>query len=216
MRVLRLRMGDDLVLFNGDGGEFVASIREMSRSAVRVRVGARRECPVESPLKIELIQGVSRGERMDIVVQKATELGVSRITPVITAHSVVRLEGDKKEKRAAHWTKIAQSACEQCGRGVVPPVDAPQTFSSWIAGLGAGPGGRIVLHPGAKSALPALPPLSERVLLLIGPEGGLSDAEVGQAGAAGFTPCALGPRILRTETAAIAAIAILQSRDGDL
>jgi 16S rRNA (uracil1498-N3)-methyltransferase len=215
-RVLRLRAGDEVLLFNGDGGEFVAVISEVSRSAVRLHIGNRRERIVESPLKINLAQGVSRGERMDIVVQKATELGVFRITPVMTAHSVVRLAGDKGEKRAAHWTKIAQSACEQCGRAVVPLVDAPRSFNGWIEGLTPGDGERLVLHPNAGTALSGLRHLPERVGLLIGPEGGLSGAELDQATAAGFTACSLGPRILRTETAAIAAIAILQSRYGDL
>jgi len=215
-RVLRLRVGDEVLLFNGDGCEFVAVISEVSRSAVKLRVRDRRERIVESPLKINLVQGVSRGERMDIVVQKATELGVFRITPVMTAHSVVRLDGDKGEKRAAHWAKVAQSACEQCGRAVVPLVDAPQSFDSWIEGLMPRDSERVVLHPGAGTALSGLRHLPERMELLIGPEGGLSDAEVDQATAAGFTPCSLGPRILRTETAAIAAIAILQSRYGDL
>lgn len=215
-RVLRLRVGDEVLLFNGDGGEFVAVISAVSKSGVRLRVRNRRERIVESPLKINLVQGVSRGERMDIVVQKTTELGVFRITPVISAHSVVRFDGDKSEKRAAHWTKVAQSACEQCGRSVVPPVDVPQSFNRWIEGLMPGASERIVLHPGAGTALSGLRHLPERVELLIGPEGGLSDAEVDQATAAGFTPCSLGPRILRTETAAIAAIAILQSRYGDL
>jgi 16S rRNA (uracil1498-N3)-methyltransferase len=215
-RVRRLHVGDEVVLFNGTGCEFVAAVSEVSRSAVKLRVGKRRERVVESPLKISLVQGVSRGERMDIVVQKATELGVFRITPVMTAHSVVRLDGNKSEKRAAHWTKIARSACEQCGRTIVPLVATPQSFDRWMAGLPPGDSRRIVLHPGIGTALAGLRHLPERVELLIGPEGGLSDAEVDQATAAGFTRCSLGPRILRTETAAIAAIAILQNLYGDL
>jgi 16S rRNA (uracil1498-N3)-methyltransferase len=215
-RVLRLRVGNEVVLFNGDGSEFVAVITEVSRSAVRVQVRTRRERDQESPLRIHLVQGVSRGERMDIVVQKATELGVHRVTPIMTAHSVLRLDVDKGRRRMAHWTKIAQGACEQCGRNVVPLVDAPQTFDSWIAGSTGGDGKRIVFHPDAGTTLAGFPHLPERVELLIGPEGGLSGAEVDQASAAGFTPCSLGPRILRTETAAIAAVAILQSHYGDL
>jgi 16S rRNA (uracil1498-N3)-methyltransferase len=215
-RVLRLRVGDEVVLFNGTGGEFVAVISEVSRSAVKLRIRNRRERSVESPLKINLVQGVSRGERMDIVVQKATELGVFRITPIVTAHSVVRLQGDKSGKRATHWTKVAQSACEQCGRTIVPFVDAPRSFNSWMADSMPVDGKRVVLQPGAGTRLSDLRLLPEHVELLIGPEGGLSDAEVDQAMVAGFTRCSLGPRILRTETAAVAAIAILQSRYGDL
>jgi len=215
-RVLRLRIGDEVLLFNGDGGEFGAVITDVSRSAVKLHVGSRRERVVESPLKVNLVQGVSRGERMDIVVQKATELGVFRITPVMSARSVVRLDGDKRDKRAAHWTKIAQGACEQCGRTVVPLVEPPRSFKSWIEGLMPGDSERLVLHPGTGASLSGLRHLPQSVQLLIGPEGGLSAAELDQATAAGFTACTLGPRILRTETAAIAAIAILQSCYGDL
>jgi len=215
-RVLRLRVGDELVLFNGDGNEFIAIVREVSKSAVTLSIGRRREHGVESPLNINLVQGVSRGERMDIVVQKATELGVSHITPVTTARSVVRLDGDKGEKRAAHWTRVAQSACEQCGRNVVPLVDVPRPFSRWIERPAQDGSRRVVLHPGTATPLSGLSQPAARVELLIGPEGGLSTAEMEQAMAAGFTPCSLGPRILRTETAALAAIAILQSRYGDL
>jgi 16S rRNA (uracil1498-N3)-methyltransferase len=215
-RVLRLRVGDELVLFNGDGDEFIAIVREVSKSAVTLSVGHRRKHGVESPLKINLVQGISRGDRMDTVVQKATELGVAHITPVRTARSVVRLDGDKSEKRAAHWTRVAQSACEQCGRNIVPLVDAPRPFSRWIERPAQDDSRRVVLHPGTGALLSGLSQPTPRVELLIGPEGGLSTAEMEQAMAAGFTRCSLGPRILRTETAAIAAIAILQSRYGDL
>jgi 16S rRNA (uracil1498-N3)-methyltransferase len=214
-RVLRLRVGDEVVLFNGCGGEFIAVISEVSRAGVLVHVRDQREHEVESPLVIRLIQGVSRGERMDIVMQKATELGVRRITPVVTAHSVVRLDGDKGEKRQAHWMRIAQSACEQCGRNVVPVIDAPQSFQRWLEEPALPDSRRVVLHPLARRSL-SEPEPREHWQLLVGPEGGLSDGEVDQASAAGFTPCSLGPRVLRTETAALAAIAILQSRYGDL
>ncbi|MEX2123568.1 MAG: 16S rRNA (uracil(1498)-N(3))-methyltransferase [Woeseia sp.] len=218
-RVLRLRVGDAVVLFDGSGGEFSAAITEVAKRAVVVRVGERRERSVESPLAITLIQGISRGERMDIVVQKATELGVRRITPVMTEFSVVRLHGgndDKGEKRALHWLKVARSACEQCGRNVVPTFDAPQSFKSWLESSSSSGVPRIVLHPGATRTLGNLERIHDRIELLIGPEGGLSDAEVDQAVAAGFRACSIGPRVLRTETAAIAAIAALQARWGDL
>jgi 16S rRNA (uracil1498-N3)-methyltransferase len=214
-RVLRLRTGDELTLFNGTGGEFTAVIAEVSRRVIVLNVGARRERSVESPLEINLVQGVSRGERMDLVVQKATELGVQRITPVLTERSVVRLDGDKSERRREHWEKVAQSACEQCGRNIVPVIDEPQPFPSWLAGAGTGGAQRSVLRPGAEQRLTGLPG-SKRWQLLIGPEGGLAKAELERAIEAGFVPCALGPRVLRTETAAIAALVILQERFGDL
>ncbi|HWM29930.1 MAG TPA: 16S rRNA (uracil(1498)-N(3))-methyltransferase, partial [Woeseiaceae bacterium] len=214
-RVLRLRVGDGLVLFDGSGGEFAAAIAEVSKRGIVVRIGERREQNVESPLPIALIQGISRGERMDFVVQKATELGVHRITPLVTEFSVVRLDGGRSGKRREHWSRIAASACEQCGRNVVPAIDAPQSFSGWLESGASSAVARILLHPGAKGTLAGLERIHDRVELLIGPEGGLSDSEVMQAEAAGFSACSLGPRILRTETAALAAIAVLQARWGD-
>ena len=215
-RVLRLRVGDELSLFNGMGGEFPAVITEVSRHVMVLGVGAHRERDIESPLQINLVQGVSRGERMDLVVQKATELGVQRITPVLTERSVVRLDGDKSEKRRGHWEKVAQSACEQCGRNVVPVIDEPQSLTSWLAGAGASHVQRAVLRPGAEQTLGGLGCADKRWEVLIGPEGGLAKAELTLAMEAGFIPCALGPRVLRTETAAIAALVILQNRYGDL
>lgn len=214
--VLRLRVGDEVALFNGKGGEFAASITEASRRNVHLRVGEHREREVESPLRMHLVQGVSRGERMDLVVQKATELGVSRITPVLTGRSVVRLGGDKSVKRSAHWAKIAQGACEQCGRNVIPSIDTPQSFDGWLASATTRDAQRVVLRPGAVRTLANLAHAGREWQLLIGPEGGLSDTELEQAVSAGFVPCVLGPRVLRTETAAIAALAVLQARYGDL
>ena len=213
-RVLRLRAGDELVLFDGRGGEHAGSIAQASRSGVTVTVGERTGREAESPLAIRLIQGISRGERMDFVVQKATELGVSRITPVLTEFSVVRLDPAKAAKRAEHWSKIAQSACEQCGRNRLPEIDAPQALSAVLDSQAPGDT-RIVLQPGAGRPL-AQRPEGTRVDLLIGPEGGLSDGELAKAAAAGFVPCSLGPRILRTETAALTAVAVLQAAHGDL
>lgn len=215
-RVLRLRAANDLVLFDGNGDEYPARISHISRQGVTVSVGRRLERDVESPLEIHLAQGISRGDRMDFVVQKATELGAHRITPVITGFSVVRLDAEKAAKRALHWTKIARSACEQCGRNVVPSIDPPQALPEWLHSAKARESTRLVLHPAADKALASMDDPGERIALLIGPEGGLSDAEYEQAREAGFVACSLGPRILRTETAAVAALAALQARWGDL
>lgn len=212
-RVLRLRAGDELMLFDGNGGEHAGRVSAVSRKAVTVSVGEAREREVESPLAIRLIQGLPRGERMDFVVQKATELGVQRITPVLTEYSVVRLDAAKAEKRLEHWTRIAQGACEQCGRNRLPAIDAPQALAGVFEASGWT---RVVLHPAAAGTLSSLQIPDSRIELLIGPEGGLSDAELEQAAAAGFVPCSLGPRTLRTETAAIAGLAVLQARLGDL
>lgn len=215
-RVLRLRVGDELILFNGLGGEFSAVAAEISRQDVTVRVGKRNDRDSESPLAIDLIQGIARGERMDIVVQKATELGVRRISPVVTEFTVVRLDSGKAEKRAAHWTRIALGACEQCGRNTPPVIDVLRPLGDRIASAISKDMERLVLRPGVDRTLNSLTASVGRLELLIGPEGGLSDAEYEQAAEAGFVACSLGPRILRTETAAVAAIAVLQSKWGDL
>jgi 16S rRNA (uracil1498-N3)-methyltransferase len=215
-RVLRLRHGDAVVLFDGSGGEYDAVIAETARKHVNLTVGAHHADDRESPLAMWLLQGMSRGERMDFVVQKATELGVHRITPVLTEFSVVRLDPAKAGNRVQHWQKIAQSACEQCGRNVVPRIDGPQPLGRWLEVAAPPDAERIVLDPGAARNLASLDCRGARIELLIGPEGGLSAAECGQAAAAGFVPCSFGPRTLRTETAAIAALAVLQARLGDL
>ncbi|MGH8194008.1 MAG: 16S rRNA (uracil(1498)-N(3))-methyltransferase [Woeseiaceae bacterium] len=215
-RVLRLRTGDGLVLFDGSGGEYDAVVSETSRNGVTVVVGKHRKEDRESPLAVNLLQGISRGDRMDFVVQKATELGVHRITPVVTEFSVVRLATAKAEKRMQHWTRVAQSACEQAGRTRVPAIDTPQPLSRRLETAVPRGASRVVLHPGASMSLATLKNVVDRIELLIGPEGGLSDAEYAMAIEAGFAPCSLGPRILRTETAAIAALALLQAQAGDL
>lgn len=216
-RVLRLKAGDALTLFDGRGGEFAATVSKVSKKGVVVMTGEKSSRECESPLSIHLVQGISRGGRMDFVVQKSTELGVVRVTPVITEFSVVKLDGSKRDKRARHWTRIAQSACEQSGRNRVPVIGEPCTFDEWLKSLTAGERRlRLVLEPSAPATLAAMEAEPAAVDLLIGPEGGLSERELEQACAAGFIAIGFGPRILRTETAAIAAIGALQARWGDL
>jgi 16S rRNA (uracil1498-N3)-methyltransferase len=212
--VLRVRSADTIVVFDGRGGEYAAVVGKISRQGVQVLPGAHSPRNVESPLAIRLIQGISRGERMDLVVQKATELGVQRITPVHTAYSVVRLKGDRVEKKSGHWERIAQAACEQCGRNILPVIDAAADLGTVFAEpLG---GSRIVLDTTSGEPIGNLQRIVGAVTLLTGPEGGFNTAEIELAVRAGFVPLSLGPRILRTETAALAAIAILQSLFGDL
>ena len=216
-RVLRLRPGDELTLFDGRGGEFAATVGEVTKQRVVVRVGERSPRERESVLSIRLVQGISRGERMDVAVQKTTELGVARITPIVTEFSVVRPDRGKRESRVGHWTRIARSACEQCGRNRVPQVDVPLSFDEWLRDEGTdGASLRILLDPGAAQTLASIGEQPAGVDLLVGPEGGLSDGEREQAIEKGFIAVAMGPRILRTETAAIAAVAMLQARWGDL
>lgn len=219
-RVLRLKPGDGFTIFDGTGGEYPATVATISKSQVQINVAALDRRNAESPLAIHLLQGVSRGERMDFVVQKATELGVRHITPVLCEFSVVKLDPKRAKKRAQHWSNIVISACEQCGRNVLPHIDAPQPLRNWFGdNLVNNPDSadtRILLRPAAETPLGSIAKPGGDLTLLVGPEGGFSDAEYEQAGIAGFKAAGFGPRILRTETAAIAAIAVLQSLHGDL
>lgn len=219
-RVLRLAAGDALAVFDGRGAEHEALIESVKGGRVEVLVGARRAAATgrESPLRVTLLQALARGEKMDWVLQKATELGVARIVPVATERSVVQLDGERAGKRLAHWQGVVASACEQCGRSLLPEVLAPQALEA--AAASAPPGLRLVLSPDASlplaAALAARPEPGDGVSLLIGPEGGLTAAEIAKALRAGFVAVTLGPRVLRTETAAIAALGILQALAGDL
>jgi len=215
-RVLRLKPGDGFTVFDGRGGEYPATVTTISKTTVQISIDTIEQRDTESPLAIHLLQGVSRGERMDFVVQKATELGVQRITPVLTEFSVVKLSSDRAKKRVQHWSNISISACEQCGRNILPTIDAPQPLRNWFGdNLGAADT-RLLLRPDANLSLTTLEQTGGNITLLVGPEGGFSEAEYEQAEIAGFTAVRFGPRILRTETAAIAAIAVLQSLHGDL
>lgn len=213
-RVLRANVGDELVLFNGQGGEVEAVISHIDKKGVDVIITTVLARTVESPLTIYLAQAIARGEKMDFIVQKAVELGVNKIIPLITERCNVRLQGEREEKRVQHWQSVAISACEQSGRNIVPQVVAPLSLKEWLPTVKADR--CFVLSPHVNNPFPDedLPSLAT-VILLIGPEGGLTDSEVASAQAAGFLPLNLGPRVLRTETAGIAGIALLQYRYGD-
>jgi 16S rRNA (uracil1498-N3)-methyltransferase len=214
-RVLRLEPGAVLTIFNGEGGEYSATLAQVGK---RVQARVRSHDPVEreSPLEIILLQGVARGERMDLIVQKATELGVSRIVPVLAERSVVKLDVKQRERKRAHWQSIAISACEQCGRNRVPEVSAPAAPGDAIPALPAGSLRCLLAADGAEPLAAAVREASGSVVLLIGPEGGLADNERRFAAAHGFNAYRLGPRILRTETAGLTALAVLQALGGDL
>lgn len=217
-RVLRLGSGDALVAFNGRGGEFPATIESAQRDRVVVRLGEHLAADRESPLATTLLQGMARGEKMDQVVQKATELGVTRVIPVMTTRGNVRLDADGAARRQQHWLAVAIAACEQSGRNRVPRIDAPLSLADACASADAMLRLVLVPDPGA-AALQALlaqgGPRPGSIALLVGPEGGLDAQEIHIAQVAGFAPCTLGPRILRTETAAPAALAALQYAAGD-
>ncbi len=215
-RVLRLKPGDCVTLFDGTGPEYSASIVSLGKTRVLVSVSDEIRRDAESPLRIHLLQGISRGERMDFVVQKATELGVHRITPVMTEYSVVKLDKKRAEKRIRHWHGIAASACEQCGRNVLPALDSPIALRNWLGENQNSTGMRIILKPGAEGSLKSIQPDDSQLIALIGPEGGFSDEEYELAETTGFNAVGFGPRILRTETAALAVVAAVQALSGDL
>lgn len=213
--VLRLRAGARVILFNGDGSEYPSELVTVARDQVRARVLEQREPERESPLRLTLVQGVSRGERMDLTIQKAVELGVATIQPVFCQRSVVRLQGERAERRRAHWQSVAVSACEQSGRTVVPPVAPIVTLETWLD-RAPGTGLRLTLSPVGGVVLADLSPPDGQAVLVVGPEGGLDEQESGALKGLGFVALRLGPRVLRTETAALAAVAALQLRFGDL
>src|SRR5215469_7838173 len=213
-RVLRLRPGAALILFNGRGGEYAASLERAAGSKATVEVGEHQAIERESPFPLTLAQGVSRGERMDLVVQKATELGVTRLVPVLTERSVVRLDEEQSDRKSSHWRAIVTAACEQCGRNRLPEVALPAQLREFLR-QPAGESVRLLLSPAATRRIEDVPRPASSVTVLIGPEGGLSDEEQADALTYGFTAVNLGPRVLRTETAAIVALALLQRQFGD-
>jgi len=213
-RVLRLRPGACLRVFDGKGCEHEAVLVSVTGPGPAVEIGAGVPVLTESPLSVTLVQGIPRSSRMDLILQKSVELGVSRIQPLWTKRSLTNLNGARLEKRLRHWEGIIGSACEQCGRATLPALEAPLDFAAWVRAAPAG-GLRILLHPEGGCALRDLGPPREGVLLLAGPEGGLSPEERQLALQAGMTGVRLGPRILRTETAALAALAGMQALWGD-
>jgi 16S rRNA (uracil1498-N3)-methyltransferase len=215
VRALRLRRGDIITLFDGSGGEYTAEIVRAEKSGVDVQTGEFSDRSIESRLPIRLVQGISKGDRMDTAIQKATELGVVRISPVLSQYSVVKLDSNKAAKRRDHWQKIANSACEQCGRNSVPSVDDVTSLASWHEESIGAFTTRLILTPAATITLSEIPHPETGLTLLIGPEGGFSNEEQEYATENGIQPVSLGPRILRTETAASAAISAAQTLWGD-
>lgn len=216
LRVLRAGIGDTCVLFNGDGHDYDARIVAVDKRDAVVEVLSARKLANESPLRITLLQALARGEKMDWILQKATELGVSAVVPVASERSEVKLDGERSAKRAAHWQNVVVSACEQSGRATVPSVAMPSTLAQALPGLPAG-ARRLLLDPDAAQGLRDVEVAAcTAAVLAIGPEGGWSRHDLALLDAAGFAGIRLGPRVLRTETAGLAAIAALQSRYGDL
>jgi 16S rRNA (uracil1498-N3)-methyltransferase len=214
-RVLRLVAGDPLTLFNGDGNDYLSIIRTVDKRAVVVQVQSMQCVENESPLSLTLAQAVVRSEKMDLIVQKATELGVVRIVPLLTERSEVKLDAARAEKRWLHWRAVAASACEQSGRARLPEITPALSLPSWLEGLPDDGALRLALLPEASRSSRALRFTAAGGLLVIGPEGGLGERDISALKAAGFDGLRLGPRILRTETAGLAALAALQALHGD-
>ena len=210
-RVLRLAPGAAVQLFDGSGREYLSELVEVGKKSVSVELHEAFDGLAEPALRIHLGQGLSRGERMDWAIQKATELGVAEITPLVSERCEVRLKDERADKRLAHWRQIAISACEQCGRSVLPVINAPVSLDDWQRQVQAEL--KLVLHPVAEPLASHARPSS--LAFLIGPEGGLSDAEVEQAKHHGFHAARLGPRVLRTETAPVVALSVAQQLWGD-
>ncbi|MFT4824105.1 MAG: 16S rRNA (uracil1498-N3)-methyltransferase [Halioglobus sp.] len=212
-KALRMRVGDSVVLFNGEGGQYTASIVALEKKLVQVCTKEHDTQELESPLRVSLGIAISRGDRMDWIIQKATELGVACIVPLMTDRTEVKLKGDRAEKKQAHWRQIMISACEQCGRNRLPELNSLIAVNDWLPTVDAQR--KFVLHQHATVAK-TLEQRPESVAILVGPEGGLSDREIAYAGDQSFEVLTLGQRVLRTETAPLAALAILQSRWGDM
>ena len=208
-RVLRLADGDAVVLFDGRGGEYEARLVIPGRGRVSAETGERRDPERESPLQVTLVQGISSSDKMDFTIQKAVELGVAAIQPVFSAKSLVRLSGEREAKKLAHWRRIVIAACEQCGRNRIPEVREPMALERYRASAGT----KILLSPSGSGKLADL--AKGPLVLAVGPEAGFSEAEEQWLLRAGFAPVRLGPRTLRTETAALAALAALNALAGD-
>jgi 16S rRNA (uracil1498-N3)-methyltransferase len=213
-RVLRMQVGQEVLLFDGSGAEFPAEITEVSKKNVLVNVLKRVENSCESPLNLHLGQVISRGDKMEFTIQKSVELGVNTITPLISERCGVKLDAKRFEKKLEQWQKIAISACEQCGRNIVPLIRPIMQLEEWCAEPSDAL--KLNLHRRAKYSINTLPQPINKVRLLIGPEGGLSESEISMTEQYHFEETLLGPRVLRTETAALTAITALQVRFGDL
>jgi 16S rRNA (uracil1498-N3)-methyltransferase len=216
LRVLRLKAGTEVHVFNGRGGCHRARLAGSDGARALVEVGAIDRADRESPLAVTLAIGISRGERMDWIVQKSVELGVTAIQPLTTQRTEVRLKGERSARKLTHWRQIAIAACEQCGRNRIPEIQAAKPFQAVFDTPAQAAELRLVLAPGAGQSLAGLADAPQSLSLLIGPEGGLAAEEIAAAKAAGFLAVGLGPRVLRTETAPLAALAICQARWGDL
>jgi 16S rRNA (uracil1498-N3)-methyltransferase len=215
--VLRLAIGDEVTLLNGLGGEYRARLSAVNKRGVGAEVLEFRQREAEAPYPVTIAQSLAGGDKMDWVVEKSVELGAAAIVPLAASRSVLRLNPERAAKRLEHWRAIAQAACEQCGRNRIPEIAPVSPIDHWLAGMRGKDGLKLMLSPVHATQFSSLPPptTGTPVTLLIGPEAGLSDIEEALAQSAGFQPILLGPRVMRTETAALAALAAIHARWGD-
>jgi 16S rRNA (uracil1498-N3)-methyltransferase len=211
--VRRVRENDEIIIFNGEGGEYSAQVLEIKKEKFTIKILSYHDTSRESPFEIHLAQGIARGEKMDFIIQKAVELGVKKIIPLFTERSSVKLDQERRIKKQEHWQATAISACEQSGRNKVPEIELPINYTEWVKGFS---GCGIILHPDSQNKISGMKfSQQEPLTILIGPEGGLNSEEIDIASNK-FISINLGPRILRTETAPLAVIAILQAKFGDI
>ena len=213
-RVLRMQVDQELILFNGDGFDYLAVINATTKKNVEVKITGQTKVDNESPLSLHLAQGISRGDKMDFTIQKSVELGITDITPIFTERCGVKLSGDRLQKKHTQWQKVAISACEQSGRAMVPQIHAPITIAEFLSQQTSQL--KLNLHPRASTNIKGLQCPADGIRFIIGPEGGLNDQEIELAANAGYQDVLLGPRVLRTETAALTLLAALQLQFGDL
>lgn len=216
VQVLRLAVGEEFILFNGDGKEYSAKLVEATKKNARVTILSVETVNRESNLQVHLIQGLSKGDRMDATIQKCVELGVNLIYPVSTCRSNVKINENRMEKKHAHWRGVITAACEQSGRNVIPELKMAKQFEEVVSEYAASPALKLILHPAAGKTLFQLKEIPENLVLLVGPEGGFSEKEVEFAEKSGFQHLSLGVRVLRTETAAMAVVAGIQAKWGDI
>ena len=214
LQVLRVAVGDEITLFDGAGGEFSATVSAIGKRDATVALNAFHLIEREAPIRVTLVQALATSDKMDLIVQKAVELGVTMIAPISTSRATLKLDGERADKRVAHWQAIAVAACEQCGRNRVPVVHGLQSLDQWLTKPSEGI--RVLLNPLAEKSLLSTADASAAIAVLIGPEGGFSDEEISRALGRGVLAARFGPRVLRTETAGLAAIAALGARFGDL
>ncbi len=215
-KVLRLKVGDQFALFNGDGFDYVARVIELSKHNTSVEIVDRYEVNHESPLKITLSQGLAAGDKMDWIIQKAVELGIQSIQPLLTERSIVKLDRERADKKLEHWRTVAISACEQTGRSIIPDISSPVHLTQWLSNQNPITDSlKLILTPAKAQNINHLEKPSSPVIFMVGPEGGFSEKEMNLALSSTFIPVNFGKRVLRTETASIVALSIMQNLWGD-